>query len=305
MLEQPTQSFTGFKYNWNNIGKVRNKGLELLIDTRNIDKRNFTWDTSFNLSMNRNRLLEYGGEKQAISHGERNESYIAIVGGPLIQYYGYKTIGVWNSAEEIAANPHNSSDVPGGLRIEDKNQDGDITPDDYQVLGNPYPDFTWGMTNTIKVGAVDFSFLLQGVQGITVFNGDVYYNETHKWNKAYIKDRWVSETNPGNGKVPYQKKGIDLLLTDYPLQDGSYFCLRNVTLGYTLPKKVAKRAGLRGLRVYASGSNLFYWWSDGYKGINPEARYTSSNYSSPLISGYQRGGFPLTSTVTFGVDVNF
>ncbi|MBR1957723.1 MAG: SusC/RagA family protein, partial [Tidjanibacter sp.] len=89
------------------------------------------------------------------------------------------------------------------------------------------------------------------------------------------------------------------------LQDGSYFCLRNVTFGYTLPKKVAKSLGLRGLRVYASGNNLFYWWSDDYKGINPEARYTSSNYSSPLISGYQRGGFPLTSTVTFGVDVNF
>ena len=305
LLEQPTQSFTGFKYNWNNIGKVRNKGLEVLLETRNINQRNFTWDTSFNLSLNRNRLLEYGGEKQAISHGERNESYIAIVGGPLIQYYGYKTIGVWNSTEEIAANPHNSSDVPGGLRIEDKSGDGNITPDDYQVLGDPYPDFTWGMTNTFKMGDFDLSFLLQGVQGITVFNGDVYYNETHKWNKAYIKDRWVSESHPGSGMIPYQKKGIDLLLTDYPLQDGSYFCLRNVTFGYTLPKKVAKSLGLRGLRVYASGNNLFYWWSDDYKGINPEARYTSSNYSSPLISGYQRGGFPLTSTVTFGVDVNF
>ena len=305
LLEQPTQSFTGFKYNWNNIGKVRNKGLEVLLETRNINNRNFTWDTSFNLSMNRNRLLEYGGEKQAISKGERNESYIAIVGGPLIQYYGYKTIGVWNSAEEIAANPHNSSDVPGGLRVEDYSNDGQITPDDFQVLGDPYPDFTWGMTNTFKMGDFDLSFLLQGVQGITVFNGDVYYNETHKWNKAYIKDRWVSETHPGSGMIPYQKKGIDLLLTDYPLQDGSYFCLRNVTFGYTLPKKAAKNLGLRGLRVYASGNNLFYWWSKGYKGINPEARYTSSNYSSPLISGYQRGGFPLTSTVTVGVDVNF
>lgn len=305
LLEQPTQSFTGFKYNWNNIGKVRNKGLEILLETRNISSRNFKWDTSMNISMNRNRLLEYGGESQAISLGERNESYIAKVGGPLIQYYGYKTIGVWNNVDEIAANPHNSSDVPGGLRVWDANDDGAITPEDYTVLGDPYPDFTWGMTNTVTWGAFDLSVLFQGVQGITVFNGDVYYNETHKWNTAYIKNRWVSEEYKGDGMTPYQKKGIDILLTDFPLQDASYIALRNLTLGYTLPKKVAKKLNINGLRLYVSGNNLCYFWTSDYKGINPESRSTSSQYASPLVGGYQRGGYPLTSTVTLGIDVNF
>ena len=95
-----------------------------------------------------------------------------------------------------------------------------------------------------------------------------------------------------------------MLLTDYPLQNGSYVCLRNATFGYTLNKKDLHNF-LKGLRIYVSGNNLLYLWSKDYKGINPESRYTSGDYSSPLISGYQRGGFPLTSTVTLGVDIKF
>ena len=147
--------------------------------------------------------------------------------------------------------------------------------------------------------------MLQGVQGVTLLNGDVYYNETHKYNWSYMKNRWVSDTHRGDGKTPYAKNGYDIMLTDFPLQNGSYLCLRDFTVGYTLPKKVAKKLHLRSLRIYATGQNLFYLWSDDYKGVNPESRMTSSQYASPMISGYQRGGFPLTSTVTCGLDINF
>ena len=233
------------------------------------------------------------------------ESYLARVGEPLIQYYGFKTIGVWNSREEIDANPHFSTDVPGGLRIWDADGNGELNDNDRVPLGNPYPSFTYGMTNTFRIGDFDVSFLIQGVQGVTVLNGDVFYNETVRYNKAYIKDRWVTAEHPGNGKVPYEKLGTDLMLTDYGLQDASYVCLRNFTVGYTFPKRIARKLHLSALRLYATGNNLFYIWSDDYKGINPESRMTSGDYSSPMISGYQRGGFPLTSTVTFGIDLTF
>lgn len=305
LFEQPTQSFTGYSYYWNNIGKVRNSGVEIQIDTHNIKNRKFSWDTNINFSLSRNKLLELGGEQQVINQGERSECYIAKVGSPLIQFYGYKTNGVWNSVEEINANPHFSNDVPGGLRIVDTNNDGSLTPEDRVPLGNPYPDFTWGITNTFQIKNFDISFLIQGVQGIDVYNGDVYYNETVKWNKAYTKDRWVSAENPGNGKVPYLKLGYDICLTDYPLQDASYACLRNFTLGYTLPSTAARKLKLSGVRFYVSGSNLLYIWGSSYKGINPESRLTSSQYSSSMISGYQRGGFPLTSTISAGFDINF
>ncbi|MCC8170609.1 MAG: SusC/RagA family TonB-linked outer membrane protein, partial [Parabacteroides sp.] len=305
LFEQPTQSFTGYKYYWNNIGKVRNSGVEIQIDTHLIKNRKFSWDTNINFSLSRNKLLELGGEQQVINQGERSECYIAKVGSPLIQFYGYKTDGVWNSVEEIEANPHFSNDVPGGLRIVDTNKDGFLTPDDRVPLGKPYPDFTWGITNTFQVKNFDISFLIQGVQGITVYNGDVYYNETVKWNKAYTENRWVSTEYPGNGKTPYLKLGYDLCLTDYPLQNASYACLRNFTFGYTLPGTAASKIRLSGVRFYLSGSNLFYLWGNSYKGINPESRMTSSAYSSAMISGYQRGGFPLTATVSAGFEINF
>ena len=305
LFEQPTQSFTGFNNYWNNIGKVRNAGVEIQLSTVNLEKRNFKWFTDFNFSLSRNKLLEIGGEAQVITQGERNETYIAKVGEPLIQYYGFRTDGVWNSTAEIAAAPHFTADVPGGLRIVDTNGDNVLNDDDRVALGNPYPDFTYGMTNTFQWKGWDASFLIQGVQGVTVFNGDVYYNESHKYNAAYIKNRWVSEQHPGDGKTPYMKYGYDILLTDYPLQDGSYVCLRNATIGYTFGKKQLGKSAIKGLRLYLAGNNLLYLWSKDYKGINPESRMTSSQYSSPMISGYQRGGFPLTSTVTFGVDVKF
>ncbi len=304
LFAQSTQSFTGFNYYWNNIGRVRNSGVEIQLNTVNFDRKKFKWTTDFNLSLNRNKLLELGGERQQITPGERNETYIALVGQPLIQYYGYKTNGVWNSIEEINANPHSTADVPGGLRLVDSNKDGLITEEDRVPLGNPYPAFTYGMTNSFNIWKFDVSFLIQGVQGVTVFNGDVYYNESHKYNAAYLKDRWVSPQHPGNGKVPFGKNGFEIMHTDYPLQDGSYVCLRNATIGFTLNKKDLKNH-LKGLRLYVSGNNLLYLWSKDYKGINPESRFTSGNYSSPMISGYQRGGFPLTSTVTFGLDIKF
>ncbi|MCI1647808.1 MAG: TonB-dependent receptor [Bacteroides sp.] len=305
LFAQPTQSFTGYSYYWNNIGKVRNSGLEIQIDTHNIKNRKFSWNTNFNFSLSRNKLLELGGEQQVISQGERSECYIAKVSSPLIQFYGYKTNGVWNSTEEINANPHFANDVPGGLRIVDTDGNGSLTSDDRVPLGNPYPDFTWGITNTFQIKNFDISFLIQGVQGITVYNGDVYYNETVKWNKKYTKGRWVSAENPGNGKTPYLKLGYDIALTDYPLQNASYACLRNFTLGYTLPNTVAHKMRLSGVRFYVSGSNLLYIWGSDYKGINPESRMTSSKYSSSMISGYQRGGFPLTTTISAGFDINF
>lgn len=305
LFAQPTQSFTGFSYYWNNIGKVSNKGIELQIDTRNFQKRNFAWETSINFSLSRNKLLELGGEKEMITQGERNECYIARVGDPLIQYYGYKTIGVWNSQEEIDANPHFSQDVPGGLRIADTNNDGQLTAEDRVPLGNPYPGFSYGITNTFRIYDFDISFLIQGVQGVKVYNGDVFYNETVRYNKAYTKNRWVSADHPGDGKTPYEKLGYNICLTDYPIEDASYACLRNLTVGYTLPKKVTGRWRITSLRFYLSGNNLLYLWSGGYRGINPESRMTTGAYTSSMISGYQRGGFPLTSSVNAGFDINF
>lgn len=306
LYEQTALSITGFQNFWNNIGKVANKGFEFELRTLNLNKKNFQWESSFNLSLNRNELLDLAGEVRQINYGERQEGYLAEVGHPSIQYYLYKTIGVWKSQEEIDANPHHTNDKPGGLRVWDADGNGEITDADRVPCGTPFPDFTWGFTNTFNFYGFDVNILLQGTQGGKLFNGDGYYNETWKFNKEF-KDTnyWITPNNPGDGKTPYQMVGIDPELTDYLLEDASYWSIKDIVIGYKFPKTISKKLGLNSLRLYASAQNLYIHFASNYRGINPEARYTSGNYSNPLISGYQRGGFPMERSFNFGIDINF
>lgn len=307
LLKQAAQSFIGFNQVWNNIGKVRNSGIEFSVESVNIRKNTFMWSTSLNMSSGKNKVLELGGEYQLINYGEVNEQYISRVGDPITQYYGYKQIGVWNTIEEVDKYPSMSGDGPGMARFADMNKDGVINAQDMIPLGSPYPDFTWGLTNNFMYRNFDLSILMQGSQGASVYNRDGEYLETQRMNRAWNKNRWISPAHPGDGMTPNVDMGQDtrLAFSDYYIQDASYAVLRNATLGYSFSKNVLKKLHLGGLRVYVSGNNLFYIWSKDYKGVNPEARKIDGDYSNPLVSGYQVGGFPITSTITFGLDLTF
>ena len=187
------------------------------------------------------------------------------------------------------------------------NGDNKLDADDRVIIGDPFPDFTWGLSNTLTYRSFDLTFLWQGVQGVDIINGNVNYKEQLRYNKAYTDNRYVSPLYPGDGKTVYSNTtaGSDLLLSDYCIEDGSYASLRDFTLGYNFPENLAERIGISGLRAYFSAENLVYIMAPDYRGINPEARRTTSQYSSPLIDGYQRGAFPLNRTYTLGVDINF
>lgn len=318
LFQQPALAITGHTNYWNNIGRVRNQGVEIELHTYNIKTKKFEWQTELNLSFNDNRLLELGDDSERLlSYGERGEVYVAQVGGPSIQYYGYRTDGVWKSQEEIdaflAGRPATEvflvgkTVVPGTLKVVDRDKNGIIDAYDRDVLGTPFPVLTWGVTNTFTFYGVDISFMFQGVAGATVLNGDGYYQETKKINTAYTTNRYVSPQNPGDGKTPTfaNGNGMEWELTDYLLQNASYGALKDLTIGYRFSKKMLRPVHLNTIRLYFSGQNLFYIWSKDYKGINPEARYTSNQYSSPLVDGYQRGGFPIQRTFTFGVEIGF
>jgi len=310
---------TGHQSYWNNIGKVNNKGIEIELNTTNITNKKFTWKTTANFATNKNKLLNYGDKEYEDNFGERSEVYRAIVGQPAIQYYGYKTDGVYTSFEEVAAakalkdengNPFTYTKfapIVGGIKVVNINGDNKIDTEDRTVLGDPFPDFTLGITNTFTYKNFDLSFLIQGVQGIDIINGNVNYNEQLRYNKAYTDNRYVSPMFPGDGKTVYSNttSGSDLMLTDYCIEDGSYGAIRDFTLGYTLPQNLLKSLKLRNLRVYFSAENLVYIMAPSYRGINPEARRTASNYTSPLVDGYQRGAFPLNRTITGGLDITF
>lgn len=312
LLKQSNMAFTGVPLTWNNIGRLQNRGIELEITTRNIARKDFEWSTSANLAHNKNKVLELGQEAYLLNQGERTELYMNRVGNPLIQFFGFKTDGVWLSQAQIdtartAGLSSNLSNifVPGGLKLVDVNGDNVIDDKDRVVIGNPYPNLTWGVTNSFRYKNFDLSIMLQGVQGGQLVNGDPNYNETKRYNKNYNTNRWLSPMFPGDGKTPYSTIGFNWMLTDYVVEDASYYALREVVVGYKFPNRVAKFLHMSSVRLYFSAQNLYFHTAGGYRGINPEARFTSGPYNVPLVDGYQRGSFPMPKTVLFGIDVNF
>lgn len=312
LLQQSTMAFIGVPSIINNIGSMNNKGIEFELSTTNFKKKSFKWTTSANISHTENKVSELGNETYLRNQGERTEVYQTKVGDPLVQFYGFKTDGVWTSQAQIdeakaagLTSPLALVFTPGGLKLVDTNGDNIINNDDRTIIGNPYPDFTWGITNAFNINAFDLSFSLQGSQGGQLINGDPNYNETKRINRNYTTNRWVSAMFPGDGKTPFETNGFNWMLTDYVVEDASYFALRDVTVGFTMPQKFAEKIALDKLRMYFSAQNLYFYSPSNYRGINSEARSTSGPYSSTLIDGYQRGAFPIASTIVFGIDINF
>ncbi|RYY88743.1 MAG: TonB-dependent receptor [Chitinophagaceae bacterium] len=313
LLKPEVLGITGATVSYVNTGKLRNRGLEIELNTNNVVRNRFRWTSSVNFAMNRNQLISL--PDTLTKTGEREDVYRNFVGGPMVQYWGYVTDGVFQSQAEAdsmrnagynAAAISTSYFTAGGLKIRDLNGDKRLDQNDRTVIGNPYADFTWGINNSITIGNLDLSFLLQGSQGGQIVNGDAGYNETKRINKNYIADRWISPMFPGDGKTPYSTNGgVSWVATDYMVEDASYWALREVIVGYTLPAKWTKAIRLNSARFYFTAQNLYYHFASGYRGINPEARMTSGIYNDPQIDGYQRGAFPLSKSFQFGIDVNF
>jgi len=311
LLRQSAMAITGYSQVWNNIGSMQNNGIELELTTNNVRKKNFKWSTTGNISHNKNKIRELAGEAFLLNQGERTELYRNMPGAPLVEFFGYKTDGVWLSQAQIDAErakglTSNLSNVfvPGGLKLVDINGDNVIDEKDRTVTGNPYADFTWGVTNNFTFHNFDLSFTFQGSQGGQLINGDPNYNETKRYNRNYNSNRWLSPMYPGDGKTPYSTVGFNWMLTDYVVEDASYYALREVVAGYSF-KRLAQRAHLSNLRAYFSAQNLFFHAANGYRGINTEGRFSTGPYNTSLVDGYQRGSFPMPKTFLFGIDVNF
>jgi len=312
LLNQAILSFTGAPSTANNIGSMKNNGIELELITNNLRRKDLRWSTTANFAHTRNKVTELGGENFLLNQGERTELYINKVGDQLIQFYGYKTDGVWLSQADITAaqaagltSSLSNVFVPGGLKLVDVNGDKVIDANDRVVIGNPFPDFTWGLTNNVVYKNFDLSFMFQGSQGGSLVNGDPNYNETKRYNKNYLENRWVSPMFPGDGKTPYSTVGFNWMLTDYVIEDASYMALREILVGYTFPDKLVKKARLSSFRVYFSAQNLYFKTASNYRGINVEGRSQSGPYATPLVDGYQRGSFPMAKTYQLGIDLNF
>ncbi len=272
-----------------NEGEMSNMGVEFSVSSHNFVRKNFKWDTQFNISHNKNRL-----EKLATSQVYYDAKVTDVLaeycvrntpGMPLGSFYGYKTGGV---------NPET-----GELIYLDVNGDGEVTANDRTYIGDPNPKFTYGMTNTFRFYGVSISFLLQGSYGNDIFNASRIETEgmyDAKNQSVRILDRW---RRPGMvTSIP--KAGFDMRVSDYFIEDGSYLRLKDLTVAYEFSGKWMKKIGMTRLQPYFSAQNLFTITK--YMGMDPEVNQSGN---SGTVQGLDYGTYPQTRSYVLGINIEF
>ncbi len=299
-VELPAAS--GYSSSTQNVGDIENKGFELALETLPVRSRNFRWSNNFTFSTNKNKVLKLATEGARIS----NNSYqVTEVGSPISSFYMLNAIGIFQNEEEIANSALQHANVqPGDLKFEDFNKDGNITSADQKIVGNPWPDFTWGFTNKFLYRNLSLSIALNGSHG-----ADTYLINNAMMNSAGVQNqlgsihRWRSESDPGDGRTPRAIRSnyaYSLSTSSYYLHDASYVRIKNINLSYTFPQELIRKIWLSGLTVYTDVANV-YTFTD-YPSYDPDASSSGNNITS---SGLDYGTFPLARTYTFGIKLSF
>ncbi|MBC8753390.1 TonB-dependent receptor [Kordia sp. YSTF-M3] len=291
LIDNPISVTTGFDSGLINIGEVENSGIEIELRSRNITKEKFRWSTTLLASKNKNELVDFADSNGQIQNvdSKRAAEWINLVGNPISSYYGW--VVDRDIPLEYISNPyHPVGGEAQDVYVKDLNGDGVIDDDDKTILGNPYPDLVWSLTNDFKVGSFDVSFMFQGSHGAEIRNmGDQYLFNHFNSSQDFI------------ATTPDQEFIKEKIFTDDIIQDASYVALRTVNIGFTFPTDLLSKIYLTKARIYVTGQNLLYFTASDYTGFNPE----SVNTTSPTTYGYQRAGSPINRTVTFGLNVEF
>ena len=278
-----------------NVGKVRNQGLEMLISTYHEFNKDWRLDASLSLSTNRNEVLSLGpGQEQILySSGLSDPSFIVKVGEPIGSFYGYKVLGIFQSQEQFDSTPHleNANQGVGDFIYADTNNDGKVNEDDRVILGNANPDFTWGLNGTVSWKNLDFGFGLEGKHGQQVFNA------THR----YLAEAWGNNLSvylDDNAPRPVWAYGTKSHTrpSSWHVENASFVRIRNLTLGYTFHNL----AFLQKLRIYVSATNPFTFTD--YSGYNPEV---SNGGTNAITAGEDFGNYPVSKSFVGGINVTF
>lgn len=296
---------SGFTSSLANIGKVENKGYEFAIDYKaKVGMLNIR--NSFNIAFNRSKILAIKGPNDALYYGNFYGGYnVQKVGRPIGMIYGYKKLGIFNTQEEIDKSPKQDGVIPGGMRFLDADGNGEVTYDtkDMVEIGNPNPAFTWAHTLAMDFKKFDFNILLLGAQKFDIYrnieastmNMDGVFNVLDK-----AKDRWRSPQNPGSNPGAKNSQGGTNFFkwsresSERYVYDASYMWIKNVSLGYALPKI----KNISSARVFISVTNLFL--VTNYPGNNPDVSQRQS-----IEGGNDDEAYPVPRTFAIGAKINF
>jgi TonB-dependent starch-binding outer membrane protein SusC len=295
LLNVPAPIKTGFASTLQNLGEMSNKGFELEISSVNIKKSRFGWNTTFNLTHNKNEIT-----KLESSFSQYNRNWVRLEEGyPIYSFWLYKQLHV--------------DPQTGNAVYEDVTKDGRITSDDRQIVGNAWPKFYGGLKNSFTLRNFDLSAFVYFSYGNKVLNMNRYFQENGgqrgiNWSMSNsMMDRWQ---NPGD--ITDIPRSYTLANPDGSfnhnfessrfMEDGSFVRLRNVSLGYNLPKKSLSGTGISNARVYINATNLYTLTN--YSGPDPEVN-TAANFSNGTVQGLDFSVPPQPRTFIFGVNVTF
>ena len=317
LLEKPLPLSAGYPENPPfNVGKVNNYGLELAATYRqNVGKLTYTIGANF--STLSNEVIDLGGSPPIPSTFDVGGFFpnSTRVGFPISAFYGYVADGIFQNQGEVDKHATQEGAVPGDIRFRDLDDNGVINGEDREVIGNPLPDYAFGLNAQFSYLGFDLSFLVQGVYGNDIYNAtrinlENFSDFGNKHN--YIIGRWTGEGT--SDRVPR------LVWTDpnnnfgrsssYFVEDGSYVRLKNVQLGYNLPGSLLERVGITQARVYVSGENLITLTR--YSGYDPEigsvpgtgGQGTDESFRS-FNNGVDIGNYPIARSFTVGVNFGF
>jgi TonB-dependent starch-binding outer membrane protein SusC len=297
-----------------NAGSVENKGIELGIIYKNKIK-DFNYNIGANISAISNKVISIAESEPILGGFGLSDGPLTRTeaGYPIGSFYLYKMLGIFQTQEEIDKSPFQTLDTRAGdVKFADLNGDNKIDDKDREHAGNPFPNFTYGANISLTWKNFDLSLMAQGIQGNDVYflNGNfAYETQTRGFNSyAKILERWTpTNTNTTIPKVSLDDRNGNRRASTLWIEDGSYFRIRNITLGYNL-KNVIKWKGVDALRIYVTAQNALTWTT--YPGLDPEIQANTNDtrglgISSDLAVGIDWGTVSAPRTFIMGVKLDF
>lgn len=306
MLKQMSiPSYLGAPLPWGNVGDMENSGIEFDLGYK-FSKGDWNFRVGGNISYLKNKLINLGN-----SDGFEMSDHVHLIGNvsraengqPYPFFYGYKTAGIFQNQAQIDAYVNDKGEKmfptaePGDVIFVDLDGNGIINDQDKTKIGKGTPDWTYGLNFQAAWRDIDFSMLISGTIGNDIFDATRRVDLNPANLSEEMMGRWHGEGT--SNKLPrysWTNKNDNLRVSDLYIKDGTYMRLKNIQLGYTLPKTLTNRVFISSLRVYLAAENLLTL--TGYKGFEPEISYGNSN-------GIDRGIYPQSRTFTVGFNLNF
>lgn len=328
LLNADLPSTTGFLRAFKNIGKIRNDGLEVTLNTVNIRTKNFSWESSFNISFNKNQIIELTQGQQnlfttiSFATGWTTPLYLSQIGQPAGMMYGYIFDGVYQYTDfdnpspgvyilknAVTSNGAQRATIkPGDIKYKDLNGDGIVNTYDQTIIGRGQPIHTGGFVNNFSYKGFDLNVFFQWSYGNDIYNANRLMFEGNANGGAFggnlnqfasYNDRWTPE-NQTNKYYRAGGAGPIGMYNSRVIEDGSYLRLKTLSLGYSIPASYIKKLYLSKLNINVSGQNLLTFTK--YTGIDPEV---STRTPTVLAPGFDFSAYPRARTFVVSLNATF